>query len=123
MNPDLKRIKKLYGENMMHLCRTLFPTILETPGKLVELLTENFEPNRMLYNDIIGNEKETEFQEYILDLTNDEKEIQIEGNKTVRELLSEAGYDFFECNSEEDIQSFRHYYQKMRNFVLFGQID
>ena len=35
---DLKLIKKYYGENMMHLCRTLFPTILETKGLLFSLL-------------------------------------------------------------------------------------
>ena len=28
---DLKRIKKDYGENMSHMCRELFPTILEKP--------------------------------------------------------------------------------------------
>lgn len=29
---DLKQIKNKYGENMMHLCRELFPTILESDG-------------------------------------------------------------------------------------------
>ena len=54
MNADLKKIKKLYGEKMMHLCRSAFPTILEEPGKLVELMTDNFEPSRFLYEDIIN---------------------------------------------------------------------
>ena len=29
---ELKRIKKLYGENFMKLCRSLFPTLLEQEG-------------------------------------------------------------------------------------------
>ena len=29
MNEDLKIIKKHYGEKMMHLCRELFPTLLQ----------------------------------------------------------------------------------------------
>lgn len=36
---DLKQIKKEYGENMAHLCRELFPTILETPGLLIYLFS------------------------------------------------------------------------------------
>ena len=34
---DLKLIKKHYGEKMMHLCRELFPTLLETGGLLSKL--------------------------------------------------------------------------------------
>lgn len=26
---ELKKIKKVYGENFMHMCRTLFPALLE----------------------------------------------------------------------------------------------
>ena len=42
MNNDLKIIKKKYGEKMMHFCRDLFPTILETEGLLPKLLMDNF---------------------------------------------------------------------------------
>ena len=49
MIDDLKIIKKHYGEKMSHLCRELFPTILETPGKLSYLLLEKFEPSKVLY--------------------------------------------------------------------------
>ena len=38
---ELKRIKRRYGEEMMHLCRDLFPTLLETPGKLITILKNN----------------------------------------------------------------------------------
>ena len=41
-NTDLKNIKKLYGENFMHMCRSLFPSILETEGMLTKIITEKF---------------------------------------------------------------------------------
>ena len=52
MNEDLKIIKKKYGEKMMHLCRNMFPTILEEEGLLSKLLLEHFEPSHDLYNDL-----------------------------------------------------------------------
>lgn len=48
MNNELKQIKKRYGENFSHLCRQLFPTILENEGMLLEILTEHFEYNNFL---------------------------------------------------------------------------
>lgn len=40
MVEELKQIKKIYGEEMMHLCRSLFPTILEHEGVLLHILKE-----------------------------------------------------------------------------------
>ena len=51
---DLDIIKKKYGENMMHLCRKLFPTILEEDGLLSTLLLTYFMPSRFLYDDIVN---------------------------------------------------------------------
>ena len=45
MMDDLKMIRKYYGEGMMHLCRELFSTLLETPGLLYSLLESKFAPN------------------------------------------------------------------------------
>ena len=55
MQYDLKMIKKKYGEKMSHLCRTLFPSILETEGLLYSLLESKFHPSKFLYDDIIEN--------------------------------------------------------------------
>ena len=38
----IKKIKKIYGENFMKLCRELFPTLLETEGRLLEVLSLTF---------------------------------------------------------------------------------
>ena len=62
LSKDLKYIKKKYGEQMMHYCRECFPTILNMPGKLVEILNTHFYCVRdSLYIDIVNNHKEEEF--------------------------------------------------------------
>ena len=62
---DLKLIKKYYGEDMMHLCRRLFPTLLEKEGLLIKLLESKFAHNKFLYNDIIDEELEEDFKDFI----------------------------------------------------------
>jgi len=52
MNKELKKIKKLYGEDMSHYVREAFPVILEQEGRLLEILTSPFEPNKSLYKDL-----------------------------------------------------------------------
>ena len=42
INHDLKIIKKKFGENMMKLCRELFPSLLDEKGLLSGILLENF---------------------------------------------------------------------------------
>lgn len=108
---DEKRIRKLYGENMWHLCRKLFPTILETEGLLSGILERYFYPSRFLYEDIVNNHLEDKFKEYIWNYYSEETE-RIDTGKTVKELLAEKGYILYECKTEEEIQSFRKYYEK-----------
>ena len=54
---DLKTIKRYYGEKIMHLCRDLFPSLLETPGVLSNLMLEHFQPSKFLYDDLVVAEK------------------------------------------------------------------
>ena len=111
-NADLKWIKKHYGEKFSHLCRELFPTLLEKEGLLKKLISDTFLPSRELYDDIVNNALITNFKNYIYNLTNLETPSKII-NKTPEELMDEAGYILYpECQTEEDIQSFRHYYHR-----------
>ncbi len=125
MNQDLKIIKKKYGERMAHFCREYFPSLLEREGLLLDLMLNNFEPNHNLYDDIIKQKKEDEFKNYIYSLVDVEKNNEIKVIKTPEELLSEAGYDLYECKSEEDIQSFKKYYSKNEELCTFngGRLD
>ena len=125
MNQDLKTIKKKYGEKMAHFCRDYFATILETEGLLIKLLLDNFEPSHDLYEDIVKQNKEAEFKNYIYSLIDVEKNKEIKVVKTPEYLLSEVGYDLYECKSEEDIQKFKKYYAKNEELCTFkgGRLD
>ena len=79
MNKDLKIIKKKYGENMMHLCRELFPTILEKEGILSQVILDSFEASHELYNDLISNNLVVAFE--------DEFDIEIPDQK-IKELVT-----------------------------------
>lgn len=112
LSKDLKYIKKKYGEQMMHYCRECFPTILNMPGKLVEILNKHFYYVKdSLYNDIKENHKEEEFNDFVYSNAGLKNEYDIRDvNKTPKELLDDAGYDLFECKTVEEINSFKKYF-------------
>ena len=62
MTEDLKIIKKKYGEDMMHLCRDLFPSLLEKRGLLSQILLNNFHESHYLCQDIVANNLEYDFK-------------------------------------------------------------
>ena len=120
MNEDLKIIKKLYGEKMAHFCRENFATLLETEGLLLKLMLNNFEPSHVLYDDILKQELDGEFKNYIYSLVDVENNNEIKTLKTPKELLSEAGYDLYECHTEEEIQRFKKYYAPEEELCTFN---
>lgn len=121
MQYDLIMIKDKYCEKMSHLCRALFPTLLETEGLLYNLLESTFAPSRFLYNDIVENNLENSFKNYIYSLLEtDEKEIIVD--KTPTELLDEAGYILYECKTEQDVEKFKKYYDKSEVLCTFDDI-
>ena len=119
MNKDLKIIKKKYGEEMMHLCRELFPTLLEQEGLLPKLLLDNFKESRSLVKDIIDNNLEEEFKNYIYNQVDVENNYEEVVSKRPEELLKEAGYKLYECHSEDEIQSFKKYYAPGEELCTF----
>lgn len=119
MQSDLFKIKDKYGEKMAHLCRMLFPTLLETEGLLYSLMITNFEPSRFLYDDIVDHDLVNSFKDYIYNIVEPEKETEIEIEKTPTELLDAAGYKLYECKTEEDIQSFKKYYAHLEELCTF----
>lgn len=118
MQEDLQIIKEKYGEKMMHFCRELFPTILENKGFLPQILEQNFEYSKILYEDIKNNNLEEDFKDYIYSMIDVETK-QIVTNKTPQELLKLAGYTLYECKTEEDIQKFKKYYTEKEELCTF----
>ena len=119
MNKDLEIIKKYYGENMAHLCRELFPSVLEKEGVLSKLLLKKFYPNKLLYDDIVNSNEIDWFKEYILSFLSVDVKKEIDTNKSALELMNEAGYDLFECKTERDIDQFRKYYEDDEELCTF----
>ncbi len=120
MGNDLKMIKKKYGEEMMKLCRSLFPTILENDGELFTLISETFAFSRNLYKDIVDNDKVDDFRDFIFEKRENNKKTIIESDKSPQELLRKAGYTLYQCFTEEDIQQFRKYYEPGEELCTFS---
>ena len=116
---DLKVIRKKYGEKMYHFCRESFPTLLEEPGKLLKLLSDNFHESHSLFDDIVANGKESEFKNFIYSLVDVENNNELVMIKTPEELMSSAGYVLVECYNEGDIQAFRKYYAPGEELCTF----
>ena len=110
MNNELKQIKKIYGEEMMHLCREMFPSILEKEGLLLSILENNLAPTHSFPSDIKEHYLYEEFKDWIYRFVDVEKKDIVVTEKTPFQLMDEAGYTLYECKTEEDIQSFRKYY-------------
>ena len=119
MDEELKKIKKIYGEEMAHLCRNLFPSILEHEDMLLEILNKNIAPSRSFASDIIENNLYNDFQKWIYSVVHKEKKDLVETNKTPYELMNEAGYILYECHNEEDIEAFRKYYAPGEELCTF----
>lgn len=120
MNSDLKQIKKKYGEDMMHFCRSNFSSILEEDGKLFSLLESSFAFSHFLYDDVKYQGLEQDFIQFIYYLAKDEEEKELPTtNKTPSELFEELGYHLYECHTWEDVQCFRKYFEKDEELCTF----
>ena len=120
---DLKTIKKYFGEEMMHFCRSRFCTILDKyPGKLQEVMLSNFASNKFLYEDIVANKLEVNFVNYICSFFKEdaEKVDILESNLSPVELMKKVGYTLYECQKEEDIQQFKKYYAPNEELCTFN---
>ena len=122
MGSDLKKIKKYYGEEMMHLCRELFPTILEEDGALLKIMESTFPHSRYLYDDIIKDDQVNTFKDFIYDKYSnpDDTKKKSETFKSPFELMDKAGYILYECHSEADIQKFSKYYASDEALCTFA---
>ncbi|MBP5684622.1 MAG: hypothetical protein J6X02_05145, partial [Bacilli bacterium] len=119
MNDELKQIKKIYGEEMMQLCRSLFPTILQEEGTLLSILKQVLAPTHSLAKDIIRLRREVAFEDWINSYVKKEEVKLTETDKTPFELMDEKGYILYECKSEKDIQAFKKYYQPDEKLCTF----
>lgn len=110
---ELKKIKHIYGEKFARMCRDMFPIILNKDGALLDILEKRFSHNcNSLYEVITENGLEFDFEDLIYREFDMKRDDVREETRTPYEILREEGYDLFECKSEDDIQSFRKYYDE-----------
>ena len=119
MNEELLIIKKVYGEKMMHLCKKLFPTILEEKWTLYNLLVSSIAPSRTIASDIIDRGLESDFSNFIYSFINPTV-FKVKTDKTPFELMRSVGYTLFECKSNQDIQKFRKFYAPGEELCTFN---
>lgn len=121
VSAELKKIKKTYGEEFMHFCRSNFPTILETEGKLYKILTTYFDEScKTLYEDLKEQDFVEDFRGFIINKAKRQEETEeVKVEKTPYELLDEAGYTLYECQTEEEIQRFKKYYAPGEELCTF----
>lgn len=120
MNNELKVIKKIYGEEMMHLCRELFSSLLEKEGLLLKTLIHLLAPSHSFAKDIKENNFQNEFRNWIYNSLNKKVESLKETDKTPFELMKEAGYTLKQCFSESDIQSYKKFYAPGEELCTFS---
>ncbi len=110
MLKELILIRRIYGEEMMKFCRKEFSTILETEGLLISTLESNFDRSKYLFEDLVNDDKLWDFKRYITSITTPIKTLKIASEKSPEELLKEAGYNLYECTTEEELNYFAKYY-------------
>ena len=122
MDNELKKIKKQYGEDMMHLCKRLFPTLLEHENVLFNILNTNIAPTKFLYNDLVNNDLVDEFSRFVFSFVKNEdqkKEELTNSSLTPTQLLKKAGYKLYHCNTRRSVQRFKKYYAKGEELCTF----
>ena len=118
---DEKIIRKKYGEKMWHLCRSLFPTILNEPGRLSSILINQFQPSRFLYEDLKKNLLIERFKNCVYYLYGKESEDYPDTDKTPEELLRSVGYTLYKCDTEQSMYQFLKYYKVNERLCSFDE--
>ena len=128
MDKELKKIKKLFGEEFAKWCRETFTTILNYDGTLLEILLKKFHPTRSLWEAIKDSEEllrqvEDEiYREFDLIVKKDSSEDSQELDSP--ELLCDkVGYILIKCETVEDVKLFKAYYDRGEELCTFWDIE
>ena len=118
MEAELKKIKKIYGENFAKLCRSHFSTILENEGRLLDFLTKNIAPSRSFYEDLVEQGQVDNFKDFVYSYLGDIK-VETDIEETPEELFEKAGYTLIKCETDVDVKKFMKYYEENERLCTF----
>ena len=135
---DYDKLKKFYGEKFAQTCREVFNSWKEEYGSIYQTIKKIIHPSSTIYEDIfyagteyvsetdteeinnIINKNKQDFKNFVYNFINYNINSNLtKTDKTVKQLLDEAGYVFFECKTEEDIQKFRKFYRPDEEICTF----
>jgi len=121
MNKDYEILKKKYGEHFAKLCRSLFPSLIEKEGQLSSLIIEKFAESKFLYEDIVNNSLQNGFKNYIMSFVKRDKGVS-SANSYIESpftLMKKAGYTLYKCETDNDVKSFRKYWEAGEELCTF----
>ncbi len=120
MKGELKKIKKIYGEDMMHFVRERFSKFLDNPYVVYNALTSLFYPNKFLYKDLLENNLLDSFANYMYKhLMHSEVKEKKKTKLSPYELMKKRGYTLYKCKNENDIENFKKYYRDDEKLCTF----
>lgn len=117
------QIKK-YSESYAKMMRDLFPLSFENEN-LNKILDEIvFDDEKSIFIDILYKDetKILEFKNFIYSKIDIEKK-ETEVKESVKDLLEQAWYDFYICETKEDVEQFKKYYKKGEELCTFNNIN
>ncbi len=122
MKKDLDRIKKLYGEEFAKkFCRPYFSHILEREDfSFADFLVSKISPSKFFYEDLLRSGKIEKFKNALFGMLNSEKLHVADIEETPEELMKQAGYTLYKCNTNDDILKFKKYYAKGEEICTFN---
>ncbi len=109
---QLKKIKKLFGEEMAHFCQTNCGKNFEKNVDLFELMKERFSPSRQLIVDIKNQGKENLFADFLLTCAEIKDDEKLKSKKTPFQIAKEKGYTLHECKTVDSCKEFEKHYAK-----------
>ena len=123
MDGELRKIKKLYGEDFAKYCRSAFPRILEEEGLLLETLKKAFPPSHNIYKTLVEDDSLPEFKNHIFYRAGFEKYEPKDSDISPSQLMLQAGYSLYRCERESDVMQFVRYYQDAELLCTFDDIQ
>lgn len=122
MDGELRKIKKLYGEDFAKFCRSVFPRILEEEGLLLNTLKEAFPPSHELYKALVESDTLSDFKYHIFYRAGFEKYEPKDIDETPSQLMLRSGYSLYRCEREDDVMQFVRYYRDDELLCTFDDI-
>jgi len=123
MDGELRRIKKLYGEDFAKFCRTAFPRILEEEGLLTETLKRSFQPTHGLYEALVKGDSLQDFKNHIFYRAGFKRYEPKYVPETPGQLMLSSDYSLYKCERPEDCMQFIRYYTENELLCTFDDIE